>query len=519
MKDESDLDSVSSAESSNGFRNSDEDTPSLGAYNRDYDDDDNDDEDDVDHSGDENDEDQDISSQEGDNVSRNDDEGEDEDQEHSDKNDSDDDDDDGDDDDDDESMDEGIAMRTSRGKSLELSYADSNTDESDNDDGRDDDEDDNNSESMFDSPSKDNGQEDEDMDTEDADQNEETPLEDDHSPIDDSVVETSAVIATPLNDESTEHTPGTGVSDVVAVAVESASEPSEQVEVVVAAVVPKKAKRKTPASNKKKAVSPKKSKTSKKKGTGGRRKRSDSDLSTSSNAISRDRLEAAQQARNFLIKSVNQTPFALSESHVVQNFGRIKVEDSENPLFSNPTSLYPVGFACDRYEFSPVHGRLLKMRCEILDGSKFKEGLNTEPGNEENKVKPKRHDGPLFRISWGQGIDELDEGSPFPFEVYSSCTPMTNEVDTVAVPLGFHSSSTKPEKGMRVKVRVDKYSWYRGTIISAKNTEDEKDDDDSSKRKSSKKKKQTYHIKIAYDDGLTEDAIFPDPDISLVAPG
>ena len=55
MKDESDLDSVSSAESSNGFRNSDEDTPSLGAYNRDYDDDDNDDEDDVDHSGDEND--------------------------------------------------------------------------------------------------------------------------------------------------------------------------------------------------------------------------------------------------------------------------------------------------------------------------------------------------------------------------------------------------------------------------------------------------------------------------------
>jgi hypothetical protein len=486
--------------------NSDEDAPIFN--NRDEDDE-------MDNSMDETNED--VSSQEGDNLSRNDDD--DEDQENSIQNDS--------DEDDNESMDEDTAMNTSRGKSLAMSYADSDNDESDNDDERedddrddaDDDDDNNIDESMYDeTPSKDIGQENDDMDAEDTEQNEDALLEDDHSAIHGSATESSAVIATPLLEDSTEHAPGTGSSDVVAVAVESTTESSNQAEVVVAAVVPKR-KRKTPTSNKKKAVSPKKSKSPKKKGTGGRRKRSDSDLSTSSNAISRDRLEAAQQARDILIKTVNQTPFTISESHVVQNFGRIKVEDSEHPLFSTPTSLYPVGFACDRYEFSPVHGRILKMRCEILDGSKFKEGLNTEPGNEGNKTIPKKHEGPLFRISWGQGIDELEEVRPFPFEVYSSCTPMMNEVDTVAVPLGFHSNSTKPEKGMRVKVRIDKYSWYRGTIMSVKNTDDEKEDDDSSKRKSSKKKKQSYNIKIVYDDGLTEYTNFPDPDVSLVAPG
>jgi hypothetical protein len=502
MNDDSDLNSVNSAGSSNGFRNSDEDIRSFRAYSRD--------EDDVTgQSGDENDEDQDASSQEGDHVSHDDDE--DEDRGYSIKNES-------DDEDDNESMDEDTLMKNSKGKSLETTYTDSDNDESDNNDGRDDDD---NDESMYDSPSKDIGQEDEDMDAEDAEQNQDDILEDNQSITNDSVAESSAVIATPVFEDSTDQTPGTTSSDAVAVAVavESATEPSSQAEVVVAEVVPKKVKRKTPSSNKKKAVSPKKSKTPKQKGTGGRRKRSDSDFSTDSNAIPRDRLEAAQNARDILTKTINQTPFAISESHVIQNFGRIKVEDSEHPLFSNPTSLYPVGFACDRYEFSPVHGRILKMRCEILDGFKFKKGLNMGPDNEESTTKVTEHDGPLFRIIWGQGIDELEDGSPFPFEVYSSCTPMMKEVDAVAVPLGFHSNSTKPENGMRVKVRIDKNSWYRGTVMSVKHAEDEIDDDDSSKQKSPKKKKPSYHVTIVYDDGLTEETIYPDPDISLVSPG
>ena len=53
-------------------------------------------------------------------------------------------------------------------------------------------------------------------------------------------------------------------------------------------------------------------------------------------------------------------PFVAFESVVVRNVGRLKEEDEKHPfdvLYSSPSALYPVGYSCDRYEFSPIHGR------------------------------------------------------------------------------------------------------------------------------------------------------------------
>ena len=227
MNDDSDLNSVNSAGSSNGIRNSDEDTPSFRAYIRDEDGT-------TDQSGDENDEDQNVSSQEGD-LSHNDDE--DEDRGHTIKHES-------DDEDDNKSMDEDTLMKNSKGKSLESTSIDVDNNESDNAGGRDDDD---NDDFTYDSPSNDIGQDNEAMDAKDAKQNQNDILEDNQSIINDSFTESSAVIATPLFEDSTEHTPRTRSSEVVAV--ESAAEPSSQAGANLAAVVIEKVRRRTPPSN------------------------------------------------------------------------------------------------------------------------------------------------------------------------------------------------------------------------------------------------------------------------------
>jgi len=249
---------------------------------------------------------------------------------------------------------------------------------------------------------------------------------------------------------------------------------------------------------------------------------------TSTTSVARDRLEAAQAARDVLITSVQNTPFKFSDSHSVRNFGRIKIEDdSRDPLFSSSTALYPVGYSCDRYEFSPVHGRIVKMRCDILDGSKFQDvkeedmdGKAAHNNVEAGNGKTNCGRGPVFRITWGMGIDELDDGSPFPFDLYSAASPIGNEVDTVAVPLGLDSMNVEPKPAMRVKVRFEGDIWYHGTI-SGVNMKKEEAEPEKKKRgaRSKKGKKGLFNVTINYDDGMTEEVTYPDSDVVLVAPG
>ena len=106
--------------------------------------------------------------------------------------------------------------------------------------------------------------------------------------------------------------------------------------------------------------------------------------------ISGDRLLAGDAARDMLHTTVPRLPVPLNENYVVRNFGQLNITQNGVNAYSTPTSLYPVGFSCDRFEFSPVHGRLLKLRCTIIDGQRTNRGFA----------------GPIFRVMWGQGVDE-----------------------------------------------------------------------------------------------------------------
>lgn len=317
---------------------------------------------------------------------------------------------------------------------------------------------------------------------------------------------------------------------VAEVVMEEHDSDASEVAAVVAEVVPKKVRKKPGPKPKNKDGTKKDTSTSKKRKMGTDEKKHGKKTSSGMNVVkelsvgstlSREKLEAACKARDVLLSSLKETPFKVSESHVIHNFGRIIVENNPTtePLFSNPTALYPVGFSCDRYEFSPVHGRIIKLRCEILDGRQIKIDEKADVAQNATELG-KKYEGPYFRITWGQGIDELEDGKPFPFDLYTSSAAIGNDVDTVAVPMGLDVPII-PETGMRVKVRFEDGLWCRGTIKKAtKKTQiQESKDKKVGKNVSKNKNKDNFTISIAYDDGMKEDICFPDPDVMLIAPG
>ena len=227
--------------------------------------------------------------------------------------------------------------------------------------------------------------------------------------------------------------------------------------------------------------------------------------------ISSGRLSAAESAREMLIQTVPRLPVKINETHTVRNFGQLHIEGTGEPAqFATGNALYPVGFSCDRFEFSPVHGRVLKMRCSIIDGIQVKK-RQAQLGYPSSANIP---NGPIFRVMWGQGIDEDVDMVDYPYDPYSNSAPLTSsdKVDAVAIPAapGGSAGSAVPEKGMRVKVRFEQDQFYYGHITHVTEKEQEK---------GKKKKKRSAEITIRYDDGSTETAIFPDPDITLVMPG
>ena len=331
-------------------------------------------------------------------------------------------------------------------------------------------------------------------------------------------------------------------------------------------------------------------------------------------------MDAAVSARSFLASSVDMLPFPVSDNQVVRSFGRIKIEkrvilppegedgaraatagNKNGPLYSSAAAIHPVGFSCDRFEFSPVHGRIIRLRCDVLDGAKVRklrkaqrdaavsaaearakrkakkekedtaeaevvkadaevplapsstELAQVEDGEgaaavavvptpvpapdesstpikaeakdvaEDNegglvslipKEEDDNYDGPVFRVMWGAGVEQNPENDySYPYAVYSASAPLTDDVvDAIAVPADGPKMArgTAPEVGMRVTVRFDENKWYGGTIVQVKD-----------KKKSSKKPVTPGQriIAIDYDDGMHEEAAFPDPDIMLRPPG
>jgi len=218
--------------------------------------------------------------------------------------------------------------------------------------------------------------------------------------------------------------------------------------------------------------------------------------------------EAAEKSRDFLLHSVEQLPFIASDSFIVRNFGRLKEETEKRPLevlYSSPSALYPVGYSCDRYELSPIHGRLLKLRCEILDGSKYG-NLLTENRNDNETEECSAYDGPIFRILWGRAIDEweFDQSIPFDLNSITSSIGVSDHIKT---------GNRYPESGMRVKVRFDEDLWYKGVLgeVIA-----------HGKKKLSgfsQNGNHSFTAQILYDDGSTEQIELPDPDVIILAQG
>jgi hypothetical protein len=254
--------------------------------------------------------------------------------------------------------------------------------------------------------------------------------------------------------------------------------------------------------------------------------------------ISAEKAAAAWEARKTLQEAITSLPHAVADSHTIRSFGRIKPEYNAAPLdalYSSPLSIYPVGFSCDRFEFSPVHGRVIKMRCDILDGSSLREyreeqakkdgptraksesGL--EPALVDEKITSEKEnvenlgDGPVFRVTWGEGVDEDKVLEPScPFDPYIASAHLGGDVDAIAVPLSSKKGNKPlgfPEVGMRVSVRFDKCKKYGGSITSVKPIE----------KQAKNGKNAICNITIQYDDGVTEVAVFPDPDIVVAYQG
>ncbi|CAB9519085.1 specific demethylase 5C [Seminavis robusta] len=258
-----------------------------------------------------------------------------------------------------------------------------------------------------------------------------------------------------------------------------------------------------------------KKKSSKKKKTAGNGASGSGSASASANSnnqvfsrISQERLNAAAKARNQLVESATTLPFKADEIHV-RCFGRLTIEPATSKShFSKANALYPVGYSCDRYEFSPVHGRVLKLRCSVLDGKKIKE----KQAAKGVPVAVYLHDGPIFRIMWGQGIDEDKDDVVYPYDPYSMSAPLsTNQVDAVAIPTTAEGSGKPviPVPGMRVKVTFDRGQGFEGTISKVGTPVEEG---------VKSKKRMHVEIEIQYDDGSSEVLMFPDPDVSLLLP-
>jgi hypothetical protein len=203
---------------------------------------------------------------------------------------------------------------------------------------------------------------------------------------------------------------------------------------------------------------------------------------------------------------------AVAETQV-RSFGHLVLDSPKDAAahsrFATTSALYPIGFSCDRYEFSPVHGRTLKLRCSILDGRIIKRKQKAS-GHPVSKI----HDGPIFRILWGRGVDEEVDTIDYPFDPKIHAQPVGRKDKSSS------SASTTslgalflPEPHMRVKVRFDKHQYFGGTVLSVVKPEV------TSPKFKKARTASSVAIRIRYDDGSVETIQYPDPDVKLAMPG
>jgi hypothetical protein len=253
-------------------------------------------------------------------------------------------------------------------------------------------------------------------------------------------------------------------------------------------------------------------------------------------------IEAANDARRMLRETIRVIPFPIAET-VIRSLGRLCVQvrssksNQKDRVVQNKfclsSALYPIGFSCDRNEFSPVHGRVLKLRCSILDGRsvkvKQKELLQRLDPKETATSKASIsdiHDGPIFRITWGRGVDEASEifTEKYPYDPEIHSSPLF--VNSIGRPKRILSKARKgkyirPAKGMRAKVRIDRDSCSDAKIIEVssigKSNGNGKTRDNIAIENS--ESQPSLNVTVLYDYGTTETFEYPDPDLEIIMPG
>ncbi|KAL7511584.1 hypothetical protein ACHAXN_008574 [Cyclotella atomus] len=211
-------------------------------------------------------------------------------------------------------------------------------------------------------------------------------------------------------------------------------------------------------------------------------------------------IKAASAAREELHSKVTSLPYSIGDYCIIRCLGRLDSsydpsKESKGYSYSKADALYPIGFSVDRYDYSPVHGRVIKIRCEILDGRLLKLEKN-EPNGHRNSygvVDQDLGDGPVFRVMWGEGIDADDD---------------TDTTTPISFPSDTSTSSEKPTVGTRVSVRFDNDEYYQGKITKV-----------NTSKKTSTQYNTNWNITILYDDGVVEHTSYPDPDIRIYPPG
>ena len=333
-----------------------------------------------------------------------------------------------------------------------------------------------------DDASKDNNGGDEEDDDEDNDDDEEEEDNDDEVVV--------AATVWPERDEEDQEE-----EEEVVAAVEAAP-------IVVAEPSPKKSppKKKRPAAKKKTSETPTNkrdtkasanstpaAKKKKKKPSSGTKSSSNATAVTEVWPVNPARVDLARDARDHLHEMVQDLPVVLAETQV-RSLGQLKLCKGRTP-FCTTAALYPIGFSCDRYEFSPVHGRLIQLRCTILDAARVR---RLQKERHAAKLWPVQ-EGPIFRVMWGLGVDEdrWADSAQIPFQALP--------------PIGgppMKRPPMRPVVDQRVRVRFECKQYYTSTITSVATTG------------------QSFKISIKYDDGFVEKGTpFPDPDITLLTPG
>ena len=270
---------------------------------------------------------------------------------------------------------------------------------------------------------------------------------------------------------------------------------------------------------------PVKKKAKKKSNDGGNKSNSAKSKSKEGSSKSQRKATPEQKAASLLARAqlhstITSLPHTTEEGMMLRSLGNIVIDypnkdslykkDNKEKVrndvinmkehsFTDAANLFPVGYSCDRYEFSPIHGRMIRIRCEILDGRLVSKLDANGNGNHDagsngetttNGVEPSLIDenGPIFRIMWGPGIEADTNHENIPY-------PMDEESDEI------------PQVGRRCCVRFDVDLYREGTIRKVTVA--------SSGKSSSKR----WNISLEYDDGVLENTSYPDPDVRLFSFG